>query len=87
MTKVSYRVRFMLDHRWAPGHMSDYVDDELSVGARTRLERHCRECRECRGLLRSLRRMLTLLHQLPSSPHVPDVATAVRRRLGEPPDR
>lgn len=79
-------LRFRRDHRWAPPHMSAYVDDDLPLRARTRLERHVEECPECRGVLKSLRRMLGLLGGLgPGStrPDVPDIAGAVRARLRE----
>jgi anti-sigma factor RsiW len=85
MSGLLYSVRFRLDHRWAPTHMSAYVDDELGVRARVRLERHTGECPECRRVLSSLRGMLGLLKDLPRAgdDHGPDIAAAVRRRLGE----
>jgi anti-sigma factor RsiW len=86
MINVVHRVRFTLDHRWVPGRMSDYVDGALALSERRRLEHHTLECPECRGLLRSLQRMLTMLHQLPIPNETRDVASAVRRRLGEAPE-
>ena len=87
MNVVWYRVRFARDHRWATGHMSDYLDDELASAGRTRMERHSDECPECRAVLRSLGRMLAILHRLPPSNEAPDLTTAVRRQLHEPPIR
>jgi Putative zinc-finger len=88
MSNFGHRLRFMRDHRWAPGHMSAYLDAELASRARARLDRHVEECAECRGLLRSLRRMLGLLQALPQALTPPggpqEIAAAVRRRLHEP---
>jgi anti-sigma factor RsiW len=88
MSKLLYRVRFRLDHRWTPAHMSAYLDGELASRARARLRHHVDECEECRVLLASLRRMLGLLHSVPASSiaEAPDIASAVRRRLQEDPD-
>ena len=87
MSKLLHRARFKRDHRWAPDHMSAYLDDELASRLRARLERHTGECAECRGVLHSLRRMLGRLHGLPSASakrEAPDIAAAVRARLHEP---
>jgi anti-sigma factor RsiW len=87
MSNVLHRARFKRDHRWAPGHMSGYLDGELASRARARMQRHVDECPECRGVLRSLRRMLARLQGLqPGSRAVeaPDIAAAVRARLHEP---
>jgi anti-sigma factor RsiW len=87
MSSVLHRARFKLDHRWAPGHMSAYLDDELALRRRVRMERHTGECAECRGVLHSLRRMLSRLQGLPqasASPEPQAIAAAVRARLHEP---
>ena len=87
MNGVLHRARFRRDHRWAPRHMSAYLDGDLASRSRARLERHTGECAECRGVLRGLGRMLVRLHSLPASGHrAPDIARAVRRRLHEPSD-
>jgi anti-sigma factor RsiW len=81
------RGRFMLDHRWAPEHMSGYLDGELGSRGRARIERHTKECAVCRGLLRSLRKMLDALQRLPGPRERVDanaMVAAVRRRLHEP---
>ena len=86
MSKVLRRARFRRDHRWAPRHMSAYLDGELASRAWARIERHTGECPECRGILRSLRRMLGRLHGLPPASPTPaaaDLAAAVRARLHE----
>lgn len=87
MNGVLHRARFRRDHRWAPPHMSAYLDGDLASRARARLERHTGECAECRGVLHSLRRMLVRLHGLPTSGRrAPEIARAVRQRLHEPSD-
>lgn len=74
MSTFLHRARFERDHRWAPDHMSDYLDGDLAARRRSRLERHVIECEECRRLLAGLRRMLEGLHRLP----VPAGADALR---------
>lgn len=84
-----HQLRFRLDHRWTPPHMSAYLDSEIRARARARLERHIAECPECRGILADLRRMLALLHATPEPEPLVDghaIATAVLRRLHEPAD-
>lgn len=90
MSSVIHSVRFRVDHRWAPAHMSSYLDDELSARLRTRMERHAEKCPACRGMLQSLRQMLGLLKELPPpGPRVSssDIAVAVQRRMREQRDR
>jgi anti-sigma factor RsiW len=55
------RLRFALDHRWAPDRMSEYLDAELDPRDRDRLERHARDCPECEQLLRELKAILVEL--------------------------
>ncbi len=64
-------------------HLSAYLDGEMVVRSRARIQRHVRECPECHGALQSLDRMLGLLQRLPpvSSTETPDIAAAVYRRL------
>jgi anti-sigma factor RsiW len=83
-------MRFARDHRWAPSHMSAYLDGELAPRGRARMERHTAECEECLGTLDGLRRMLGMLSRLSppgESAKGPEIAAAVRRRLHEPPGR
>ncbi len=85
--RLSYRVRFKLDHAWAPGRMSDYLDGELAPGGRGRLERHLSDCPECDRLLAGLRAVVSGLGHLPA-PGGGDparIAALVRGRLDEPP--
>jgi anti-sigma factor RsiW len=81
------RARFRRDHRWAPAHMSEFVDGELAARPFARLQRHIQECPECLRVLRGLQRMLGLLHDVPTagSDKAPDIAAAVRQRLRDHP--
>jgi anti-sigma factor RsiW len=88
MNNLLHRLRFLRDHRWAPGQMSANLEGELGSGARARLERHVAECSECHRILWSLRRMLGLLGGLDSPQgraHAQLIVAAVRARLHEPP--
>jgi len=88
MSEFFYRARFRRDHRWAPVHMSAYLDGELGRSRRTRMERHTEECAECRRLLGGLQRMLGALRRLPPPEGGADavqLTASVRRRLREPP--
>jgi anti-sigma factor RsiW len=87
MSKLFKRARFMLDHRWAQEHMSEYLDGELGPRGRARIERHTKECADCRGLCNILRKMLDALHGLSRSRERVDtdaMVAAVRHRLHEP---
>jgi anti-sigma factor RsiW len=87
VSKLFKRGRFLLDHRWAQSHMSEYLDGELGPRGRARIERHIEECAQCRGLCKVLRKMLDALHRL-SRPRerldADEMVAAVRRRLDEP---
>jgi anti-sigma factor RsiW len=66
--------------------MSDYLDDELALSGRARMERHLGECAECRRLLAGLRRTLDGLHRLAAPSAGVDalqIAASVRARLRE----
>jgi anti-sigma factor RsiW len=87
MSQFLDRTRFALDHRWAPEHLSVYLDEELAAGSRTRMERHVADCPECRRLLAEIRRILDGLRWLPAPGPGPDLrgfAAAVRGRLDGP---
>ena len=87
MSSFLHRARVWLDHRWAPDHMSDYLDGELSASGRGRMDRHIGECDECHRVLAGLRAMLDALHRLPSPSGAGGdavrIATAVRGRLAQ----
>ncbi|MHB8234100.1 MAG: anti-sigma factor family protein [Solirubrobacteraceae bacterium] len=81
-------LRFVLDHRWTPVHVSPYLDDELSAAQRARLERHIEQCPECRELLRELQRLIVSLGTLSDDTGAPVAASilaAVRSRMDEAP--
>ncbi len=61
MKRLLYRLRFRRDHRWVPPHTSEYLDGELGLGERRRVELHAEDCPECRELLRSLRVLVRAL--------------------------
>jgi anti-sigma factor RsiW len=82
------RLRFMRDHRWVPGRLSDYLAGELGPPGVARIERHLAVCPQCLAALRGLKRTLAALARVASTAvaePVPDIATAVRQRLHEPP--
>ena len=82
------RARFSRDHRWAPAHMSDYLDAELLPHGHGRMERHLGECGECRRVLTDLRVILEGLHRLPRPGGGLDavqIVAAVRLQLWGPP--
>jgi anti-sigma factor RsiW len=90
MSNILHRGRFRLDHRWAPAHMSDYLDAELSAKRRGRIEGHLAECQECRRVLAGLRALLGTLQGLPLPRDDVDaarMAASVRLRLDEPAHR
>src|SRR5438552_3277956 len=49
MSNLLHRAGFALDHRWAPGHMSDYVDGELAPRGSVRMDRHIAQCEVLRN--------------------------------------
>jgi anti-sigma factor RsiW len=88
MSKFSDRMRFERDHRWAPEHMSDYLDAELPLGGRERMQRHLGVCQECSRVLAGLRAVVDGLHGLPAPSGgvgAVQIAASVRPRLNEPP--
>jgi anti-sigma factor RsiW len=61
MSSPFARIRFALDHRWSPPHMSDHLDGDLDARRAARLERHVGECPECRELLLGLEAVVAAL--------------------------
>jgi anti-sigma factor RsiW len=61
MSSPFARIRFVLDHRWSPPHMSDHLDGDLDARQAARVERHVGECRECRELLLGLEALVAAL--------------------------
>ena len=68
--------------------MSGYLDGDLAVRARGRMERHLGECHDCRRLLAGLRAVVEGCIASPAPSGGLDalqIATSVRVRLNEPP--
>jgi anti-sigma factor RsiW len=88
MREFTAKLRFRLDHRWAPHHMSEELDGELPARRRGRMARHLGECVECGRLFAGLTLVVDALHRLPAAEDGPDVAqlaASVRIRLNQPP--
>jgi len=88
MRELSARVRFHLDHRWAPDRLSAQLDGELPGPQRRRMERHLGECVECRRAFAGLSAVVEALRRLPAAQPAREparFAASVRVRLGEPP--
>jgi anti-sigma factor RsiW len=86
--RIVTAARFRREHRYTAGHLSDYVDDGLAAAARARMERHCADCPDCDRALRTLSRLVARMHALAprhTSEPPPDIAAAVRARLGDAP--
>lgn len=84
MRELVARMRFRLDHRWAPERMSAHLDGELAGSQRARMERHLGACVECRRVLRGLMTVVEALHLLPDEQDPLDpahLAASVRVRL------
>jgi anti-sigma factor RsiW len=74
------RIRNWAEHRWAHRRLSDYLDGELTLRTRRRLQRHADECPACGPTLHSLIRVIHELRRL-SHADRPAVAPAVISRL------
>ena len=58
--------------------LSDYLDDQLPVEARARVDRHLAECEDCRMELEALRR----LKRAVADEQVPPVPLDLQARIG-----
>lgn len=54
------------DHTWAQENLSAYLDGELPLAHKARMERHLAECAECRQSLHTLRQTVALLRRVPA---------------------
>lgn len=80
-------IRFYRDHRLTCARSSEYIDDELGVDARLRIEVHLRICPSCARLLASLRRTVRALALLRTSDSAgPEVHAGILARLRLEPD-
>jgi anti-sigma factor RsiW len=86
MSTLGRRLQFALDHRWAAGQMSAYLDGDLGTHGRTRVERHTGRCPKCRRLLQALRETIGLVRaQAPAREPAPArLVAAVRAAMREP---
>jgi len=88
MRELVARMRFRLDHRWAPDRMSAHLDGELPAPRRDRMERHLGACVECHRVFAGLTAVVEALRHLPAESGACDpakTAALVRIRLDEPP--
>ncbi len=76
--------RYMREHRWTHGHLSEYVDEELRPADVARVEAHVGICPHCRRVLATLRRTLDGLRSLREEPAL-GVADSVIDRLRHEP--
>jgi anti-sigma factor RsiW len=87
LNRLRWRVRHERDHRWAPSHMSDYLDDDLPAEGRQRMDRHVEECPQCSRALHGLRAVVRglggLRERAPESGVVDDVLRRVRDERDE----
>lgn len=70
----------MREHRWTHAHLSEYLDQELDLPQRERVEEHVGLCPQCRRVLATLRRTLRGLRDLRAAQR-PDVADGIIARL------
>ncbi|MFO7917853.1 MAG: zf-HC2 domain-containing protein [Anaerolineae bacterium] len=59
---------FRLDHRFTQKNLSTYLDGQLTIRERERVERHLAECSRCQEELETLRSTVELLHAVPAIP-------------------
>jgi anti-sigma factor RsiW len=72
-------IRTRVEHYWSRRHIHDYVDGELTVDQRRRLERHAWICPECGPMLRDMLRMLAALRRLRAGSHRPQAPIVIAR--------
>lgn len=84
-------LRFAADHRFTRAQASNYLDDELDMPGRRRVEQHAHVCPPCMRFLAGLRRTVSALNTLrdtETSTSAADtgVSDGVLARLREEPD-
>jgi anti-sigma factor RsiW len=88
VSEFANTTQFKLDHRWAPTHMSAYLDGELTDPRRRRMEDHLARCQRCRRLLASLRETVAAARALPApvspTPGSELAAAVIARLSGRP---
>ncbi len=70
-----------MTHAKLLARLSDYLDGELPLSERARVDRHLDGCERCRRELRELRETVALLRRLPEPDPPADFADAVMRRI------
>jgi anti-sigma factor RsiW len=76
--------RYMREHRWTHGHLSEYVDRELRPDEAARVEAHVGICPHCRRVLATLRRTLDGLRSLRADPEAGLAEGVIERLRHEP---
>lgn len=54
-------------HMWVEARLSDYIDNQLPVAERARLEQHIGECQQCRASFESMRWTIALVKHAPAA--------------------
>lgn len=70
-----------MNHRRARRQLNDYLDGDLELEERTRLDEHLSGCDDCAREARELRQTVFLLRDLPTEAGPPGIAEAVMARV------
>ncbi|MEE8475947.1 MAG: zf-HC2 domain-containing protein, partial [Myxococcota bacterium] len=70
-----------MNHRRARRQLNDYLDGDLELEDRERLEEHLSGCDDCAREARELRQTVFLLRDLPAEAGPPGIAEAVMARV------
>jgi anti-sigma factor RsiW len=73
------------DHDWSQGHLSHYVEGDLTARARRRLERHAAECPDCSRGIRAMKALLGLIARIDTSGDIPAPASPFDRVRADTP--
>jgi anti-sigma factor RsiW len=67
------------DHDWSQGHLSHYVEGDLTARSRRRLERHAAECPDCSRGIRAMKALLGLIARIDTPGDIPAPASPFDR--------
>jgi anti-sigma factor RsiW len=67
------------DHDWSQGHLSHYVEGDLTARARRRLERHAAECPDCSRGIRAMKALVGLIARIDTPGDIPAPASPFDR--------